>query len=318
MSDDVGRKLTKMFGRYKTSSGKNGREYVVDCPECDGKSKLYININKGAYVCFKCGYTGSSARLLGLSDRITFKPKERKPIRTDIQMPGELQELTHLEEDNPALLYLGQRGFDHKELNDVYGVRYCYYGRSYADGLFNTTNTLVFPLWMHGKLVGWQARLLYDVDELTDEEMGLLGFKQDDDGDYITPPKYWTSPGLEKGRLLYNYDWAKANDVVVVTEGVFDSLAVGKPGVATLGKRVSEAQIQMLINWPLVVLLLDPDAYDDAVALKYEIEKSTIVLLIRLEGYKDAGEAPRMALWQQIAEEAARCGVNLNKLKIQL
>jgi hypothetical protein len=61
---------------------------------------------------------------------------------------------------------------------------------------------------MDGKLVGWQSRLLYTPDNMTDDECEAMGFVKDDDKDWVKPPKYWTSPGLEKGRVLFNYDWA--------------------------------------------------------------------------------------------------------------
>jgi hypothetical protein len=320
MSNDqeLVRKLRQKFGRIRTSQGKNGKEYIVDCLACGGKSKCYVNPKLGVYVCFKCGDTGPISSLVDFTSESggahVYKPQE---LPSDINLPGLVSRIVHLEDDHPASMYLKQRNCDKKELDEVYGVRYCYEGRSYSRGLFNTTNTLVFPIWQDGKLVGWQARLLYNPDDMTEAEMQVMGFIQDEDGDFVKPPKYWTNPGLPKGRVFFNHDWAKQTQVVVVTEGVFDAIAVGRSGVATLGKGVTPAQVNRLKAWPLVVLLLDPGSADkEMIELTYSLGRDTRVLPVVLQGYKDAGEAPRYEIWEQIADHAISANIDLNHYHI--
>ena len=312
-------RLRKKFGQVKTSQGKNGIEYVVDCTECGGKSKCYVNPKMGLYVCFKCGEKGPIKRLIGYMDhqnafQQVYKPQE---LPSDVNLPGTLIELKFMEESHPAIAYLTRRGFDPRELSDVYGVRYCSEGRLFAGGLFNTSNTLVFPMYQDGELVGWQSRLLYTPDLMSPAEMEAAGFLRDEDGDFVKPPKYMTNPGLPKGRVFFNFDWAKQSDIVVVTEGVFDSMAVGRCGVATLGKGVSKNQVNRLKEWPMVVLLLDPgDAQKEMINLTYDLGRDTHVLPVVLEGYKDAGEAPRQEIWLQIADQALAANMNIAQYNV--
>ena len=318
-NQEILKRLRAKFGQVRTSHGKNGVEYVVDCTECGGKAKCYVNPKLGLYVCFKCNDKGPIKKLIGIASTATpfqtiYKPEE---LPQNVSLPGMLAQLVHLEDDHPAIAYLTRRGFDPKELNDTFGVRYCYDGRAFAGGLFNTANTLVFPMWQDGDLVGWQARLLYTPEDMSEEEMDAAGFLRDEDGDFVKPPKYWTNPGLPKGRVFFNFDWAKQSDLVVVTEGVFDSMAVGRCGVATLGKGVSKNQVNRLKEWPLVVLLLDPgDADKEMVTLTYDLGRDTRVLPVKLSGYKDAGEAPRYEIWKQIADYALASRIDLTSLKI--
>lgn len=312
-------RIVGKFGKFKKSKGKKGLEYIVKCPFCGKNSKLYINPMHGLYVCFKCGESGSAESLLGQLNFQTQVVTRQilTPLPTDIPPPGDMCDLLSLDSNHPAILYLTHRGFNPRELNDVFGVRYCLAGRVFA-GIYNTSNTLVFPLWMDGRLIGWQSRLLYNPEKLTEEECEVIGLPQDEDGDYVKPPKYWTSPGLEKGRAFFNYDWACQSEVVVITEGVFDSMAVGRCDVATLGKGVTDFQTRMIMaRWKVAVILLDPgDA--DAEMLQLESRMGRVLHAVRvdLKGYKDAGEAPRKEIWAQIGETAHNKGINILNYKV--
>lgn len=232
---------------------------------------------------------------------MTFSPAPEKPKRAYCSTdPGELTPLHELPDGHQAIVYLKNRGFDPVVLEKCYGIAYCSKGKKFAGGVFDTTNTIAIPLYENGSTIGWQCRLLYNPDKLTDEECSMLGFKVKSSGKYLRPPKYFTSPGLQKSTILFNSDWASNSKVVVVTEGVFDAISVGLCGVATLGKQVSEEQIRKLSRWRLVVLLLDPDAEQDQANLANRFPSDVLVIQVHLQGYKDAGECPRKELWKQI------------------
>ena len=315
--------LQSKFGKVKTGHGKNGVDLIIDCPFCGKKQKCYVTPSQGIYHCFRCGDAGSIEKLIGHSLPKTFNSvgEERVPVKRPqgINDPGELVELTQLGDDHPGTMYLRQRGFSPKELNDKFGVRYCTRGKIFAN-VFNTSETIVFPLWMFGKLVGWQARLLYTPDGMDDAQCAAMGFAKDPDGDWIKPPKYWTAPGMRKGTVLLNFDNARQSNVVVVCEGPFDAAAVGRCAVATLGKAVTEEQAQLLASyWDLVVILLDPgDADRDMQNLEMRLNSGCSVQTLRidLKGYKDAGETPRLEIWRQIYLAAAAKGIALNKYRI--
>jgi hypothetical protein len=299
------------FGRFKRSKGKHGVEFIVTCPFCKKRDKLYINPAHGTYYCFRCGEAGGTETLLGQKFNLEPETNTRpQPLPTNVVPPGELITLNELDDQHPARRYLARRKRDIAELTEVYGVRYCWSGKLFAQ-LYNTTNTLIFPIWFNGQIVGWQSRLLYDPDKLTDEECALQNLAKDEDGDWVKPPKYWTSPGLPKGRILYNYDWARQGNLVVLTEGVFDSIAIGRCAVASLGKDIADNQIELLrLYWDLVILMLDPDAADKMTSLLVSL-RDVKTVMVTLQGYKDPGEAPRDQIWIQIGETAAKQGINI-------
>ena len=315
--------LRRKYGtRFRKGKGKNGLEYKICCPFClqnvgkeDRKYKLYLNPEIDRANCFRCGHKGRVSDLfkdMRLSADQPFVRLPAEALPTDIPMPGALHALGELPNDHPALNYLRGRGLRPTVLDQFYGVRYCSEGREFG-GIFNTSNTIVFPIWMGGRLVGWQSRLLYTPDKLTEEECGALGYRMDEDGKYIRPPKYFTAPGMDKGRVLFNYDAARQSEVVVICEGPTDAIATGPCAVATLGKGVSEQQARLMkAYWKMAVTLLDPgDADKESRALQGALYTTMPVVNVTLRGYKDAGEATTMEIWNQIYDAAEHMGIDL-------
>jgi hypothetical protein len=316
----------KFGNRYKKGRSKNGLEFKVCCPFCtrngltaDRKFKLWINPGQGVYRCWRCNTRGQVTDLFGDIARLVQNPFSQTRVTqlTQVEtMPGMIISLADLDEDHPAYRYMRGRGFDPVAMGKFYGLSYCYEGRMFGHGSFqfNTFNTLIFPIWMRGQVVGWQARLLYNPDTLTDSECAAMQYPRDEDGEYCRPPKYFTSPGLEKGRVLYNYDVAVKSQVVVITEGPTDVLATGPCAVGTLGKGVSDEQIRMIKNqWDVIVILLDPgDADKESYAL-YTALSETVpnTVAVKLEGYSDPGSAPTAEIWTQIYDKARKKGITL-------
>lgn len=316
--------LRRKYGEVRHQSGHNGLELVVKCPVC-GKRKLNVNPQKGIYKCWHGCMSGLVRNMFAdvelVRNEAEFQ-RRQAPKDASFQVPGELVPLAELPAEHPAIAYLRNRGFDPAELDRVYGMRYCRSGRKYMHGMFDTTNTIVIPFYFNGVAVGWQSRLLYNPDTLPDDVCEALGFDRDpDNGKYMRPPKYFTMPGIDKGTLLWNFDWARRGDLVVVCEGVFDAMAVGRCAVATFGKSVTAAQIALLKSyWKLVVLLLDPgDAEPEMIKISAAMSHGgAFPVYVMLKGYKDAGEAPRMEIWRQIDEavtrnpELAKAGLKLD------
>ena len=315
--------LRLRYGEVKRSRGKNGVELRIKCPlpHCDDrKFKMYINPDRECYNCYKCGGSGNVRELVEVQSKVDsyVAPRVVEEIKKNILAPGLMVPLTSLDQDNPAIKYLTQtrkRRFDAAELEQLFGVQYCTTGRIFrlGDGsIFNTSNTIIFPVWMHGAVAGWQSRLLYNPDELSPAECEALGIPKDEDGEYLLPSKYFTSPGMSKGRVLYNFDIAKkcnivdpqGRRVVVVTEGPFDAISVGACAVACFGKGFTDVQTNLLaMNWDKVYILLDPgDADDQMSELQFKLSRSVDVVRIDLQKYKDAGDTPREEIWRQIMQ----------------
>lgn len=309
--DALETELARRFGPVTRSRGHNGLELICDCPAC-GEHKLTVNAESGIYKCWRGCCSGLVGKLLGKHLPLTDAPPKRVERWQGYVEPGELTPLDRVGDDNPAAVYLAARGFDFRDLGRTFGFAYCGTGRKFAHGVFDTTNTVMVPVVMGGRHVGWQARLLYDPDRLDDSRCAMLGLVYDSGkGKYLRPPKYFTMPGMGKGEVLWNFDNARLSDTVVVTEGVFDAARVGRCAVATFGKCVSDEQVGLLRQyWRHVVVLLDPDAAREAAGLKRRFGPTADVAVVTLTGYKDAGEAPREAVWAQIFDACVAGGVD--------
>ena len=318
--------IRNKFGRFKSGKSKNGQEYKVCCPFCPGngmgrddKYKLWINPKLGKWRCWRCPARGTVAKLLDMSIseiEVQEAPRER---RTSEVPPGDvLIPLYHLEEEHAAACYMRDRGFNPDAVGRVYGVHYCERGRQFAQGLFDTTNTIVFPIWMGGGVVGWQSRLLYNPDSLTSDECEAMGFLFDEEKQkFIKPPKYFTSPGLTKGDVLYNYDYARQSNLVVVVEGPTDVLAAGPCSVGTLGKGISSRQTEMLKSWDVVVVMLDPgDAGEESFELVSSLSTSCVAVPVKLEGISDPGSGTTVELWKQIYKACCAYGVDMKNVNL--
>lgn len=309
--------LKSRFGKVRATSGCNGPELLTTCPFCGRGEKLSVNPVKRVYHCWHCDSSGTLASLLGMNvclstpaAPITETVKQQKAVYPPSFDPSQIMPLSCLPDDNPAVAYLRSRGFDPEELDRDFAFRYCARGRVFPHVPFDASNTLVIPIYSEDRFLGWQARLLYNPKEVSEDVLQAMGYtERKENGELKRPPKYLTSPGLNKKELLYNVDWAKKFDTVVVTEGVFDCIRVGRQGVATLGKLVSDYQKKMLVSlWRTVVLLLDPDAEEAqrSLAKDLTVPGGPRIVPVTLEGYKDAGDCPRDELWRQIDAALAR------------
>ena len=306
--------LIKRKFSFDFKPGPNG-EIVVKCPFCPKRSKnkykLYINVGKDMYNCFRCGASGRATEIAGVPVKALEVEQNRKNPEeriASVHMPGVTIPLNESPFGHPVYPYLKgrKRIWDIDELSDVYQLALCTTGRKYqvGDAIFDTSNTIILPVFLNGEIVGWQSRLLYEPDDLSSEDCRSLGWPQDEDGDFCRPPKYFTSPGLKKSRILFNFDMARKFPFVVVTEGPFDAMSVGLSAVATLGKGVTQDQARIIkAYWSSAIIMLDPgDADKDAAKLLNNLSLSIPTVKVTLEGYKDPGDAPRDEIWRQVAK----------------
>jgi DNA primase len=107
--------------------------------------------------------------------------------------------------------------------------------------------------------------------------------------------EFKNTPGLPKGRTLFNLHRIKTSNIVYVVESSFDAIRldqVGFPAVATLGANVSAAQIKLLEKYfNSVVLIADND--DAGVIMRDKlIEKLGPVVTSAYidKKYKDIGD----------------------------
>lgn len=257
---------------------QNGKAFILTCPRCEKKDKLYIRKSDGRFVCWVCkersNFQGSPEYVFA---ELTGRPiaELRGLIHGDSSLTGEVtldvsikdffdeedgddfelvaQPLQPVELDPdfrdldsvwaaPGVEYLQRRGIP-KEIALQYGIMY-----------WPAERRVVFPVSSHGKTYGWQSRTI-DPDKWIGE-----------DGEIYSIPKALTYSGLRKDRALMFSDRINAEHAVLC-EGPIDAIKAHLCGgnVASLGKAVSKYQLNLLVNSGIkrLYLGLDPDASEE-------------------------------------------------------
>jgi len=235
-----------------------------------------------------------------------------------------LIKITDLNEDHPAAVYIKNRGISN-ELADIYGLMYCDVGQyKFSGGLGTTSGRVIFPVYMGGKLRGWQARV---VDTTTvrgrravwhGEKQGwIYPIKNEDESwsDYGVP-KYYTCPGMKRYEALFGFDRAvlHGQDTVVVVEGPVDCLKVGQKCVSTLGSKITNQQIRFIVeHWDNIIWILDRDIDTESKWFKgveAELSKDSKSLCwFKMDTAKDPGEMSSEDIWKEIN---IKCGEQQN------
>lgn len=333
--------------QHRSTKADRHAEYHILCPFCDTLYQLspdqnfHLGIHSitGMMHCYRCGHKGWVSDLIGEMPMVAANlipmpvwpsPKNKQPRRLilpyDEQQGGGLVSVDELPEDHPAVQYLLHRrarpfvpkiiarelGYTDDKGVCHSGVLYCEHGRSFMQGKYNTSDTLIFPIYekVDGVVqpISWQSRMLYDPKKLSDEECEMMGFKKHPDKPgYMRPPKYFTAPSFDKSAHLINMVNARRQPMVVLTEGFFKVAAVGPSAVATLGKEISETQASLLkAYWEEVVVLLDEDADGRKTdALVADLRTAVPTVHIKLRG-AGADDRSREELWKIISDERAR------------
>ncbi len=188
------------------------------------------------------------------------------------------------------------RGYNPHQLSRALGLAYCPEARP---EFAKATGRIIIPVYMRGRLVGWQAR--------------FVGQPPHSD-----IPKYITMTGMKKSEALYNFDRAKQSSVVVVVEGASDVWTVGPRAVALFGKVASTHQVQVLTSvWrgKAVVVLLDADAEEQSQKLYAQLQGSAQPLVrVQLPAGRDPGSFRYPEIWQLIHQAVGEQGADLQPL----
>jgi len=269
MTDDLTRALAdfdaKRFvyahGGYKESRSPTSAEYLLACPYC-ASDRLRWNARKGAWICWGCRKSGDSLSLIATVEGVTrseaiaivmrgydggnavpagglesnLKPRVSAPPRSialpTVPWPAGVDVIEEGERYARALDYLARRGLS---LEDVRRYRL---GFGVAGRL---RGYVVFPCYMGGQLVYWQARATWDPPDLPAD-----GRKA-----WIKRTRYIKSlnvPGASAAPVLFNYDQALHAPEAVVVEGPIDAMKVGPNAVALLGKIATADKFERLIR----------------------------------------------------------------------
>ncbi len=261
-------------------------EHLFLCPFCidkigkeDTSGHLYVNEDAG-FCCHRCNSQGSTRWLLRMlrisADDIAGPVPEMTALRVRAVMSSVLRGETS-EDYVPPEVRLPENVDYPWNMPDVwnYAKKRClsrfaceHYGLlGWIDKRNNTR--LLFPDYVDGNLVFWQARAVEDGIE----------------------PKYRTVDGAEKSHCVWNLDRIDVSRPVYVAEGILSARACGTNGVALYGKSLSSVQLKMLrrkIGPSGVRIVMDGSAFSEAFEMARTLMRSRVpVGVVKLPGKMD-------------------------------
>jgi len=230
----------------------SGSEYKITCINqgahadgFDANPSLYINVDKRAAFCQTCGFRMNEVSLVkwlvgdALDDfdiaAMTIKGTLRRIQEAEEPFLHEAEEFTMMPPSVPW--DRDYRGIS-KEFYHTVGARYCTVGRY--------TNRIIFPIYVNGRLRGFDSRALGD-----------------------EKPKYLRSKGfdsLNEGLYPFDYIVSMKPKYVILCEGIFDSLNAcyhGFPALNIFGVRTwSMPKFNLVLSTGAseVIMLMDNDA----------------------------------------------------------
>jgi hypothetical protein len=251
----------------KVESGDHD-EWTLDCPECHNRGeptpdihkKLWVNLQKGKFHCYRCKWSGPLTRLIEKLSNVPFveaikvlRGEQLDPLdHLSLKLYEERFEFDEEEDEIKEIElpygyepiegphpYLQKRGIPWKHAaNQDWGISTAGY----------TKDRIIVPTFMDDRLVYWQARATWD-------EPGNKEFKK------VLNPK-----GVSARSILYNYDVAKQYEEIVIVEGFIDAVKAGPNAVATNGKRLHPEQVEWLRKTQAkkIILAWDLDAWTDS------------------------------------------------------
>lgn len=274
-----------IFG-YHRKYNSNTEQIAYDCPACsnddglsegDGKGNLEINFNKNVFRCWKCSDTNNMKGTIPFlikkygtkQDLIKYnllKPEyieysDENKVNSHleaIKLPDEYISLTNVKKtsykSNLALTYLKKRGIN-QEIIDRFNIGYAYSGEYF--------NRIIIPSYDANN------QLNYFVGRWFDERKNKL--------------KY-LNPEIEKQLIIFNERYLNMDASIYIVEGVTDHI-VTPNSIPLLGKSISPLLLQRLhdeFRGLYIVILLDDDAYKDAIRLYEELNFGNLRNKIRL------------------------------------
>lgn len=319
-------RLQEIIEESGLSYRQNTVSWIFDCPRCNKPSKLFIRKRDGRFICWYCASTGSyqgrpefaladllqtsvsdvRVRLYGtataLADGLGFAAVladffgEGDEVDADIELgaaaaiptvtwPHNYLPLDHRHAAT-GVAYLEGRGVPVAVARE-YGIRYC-----------PATTSVVFPVMLGDRLVGWQTRQTKPT-RWWDEEKG----------EYVEALKTNTMTGTPKGRVVMFAPRLVGSEHVVLCEGPVDALKAHLCGgnVATMGKGVQLGQREFVRSHGVrrVYLALDPDAASSIRELCEDFADLDVFLMEPPKGYGDIGEMP-LAEVKELFDRAPR------------
>ena len=253
---------------------QNSKSFILSCPRCLKKDKLYIRKKDGRFVCWVCqddGFCGAPEYALTELTGRTISDLQRllygfESVVGQVAINLEIRDFFDGDDDDTVsiarVLPEVESNPDFRDIDSQWsipGVKYLEsrgipleVARKYDLRYWPARSRVVFPVKSKGKLLGWQSRTIKPT-EYEDEETGEI----------LKIPKALTYEGLAKEQCLMFADNI-VGEHAVLCEGPIDAIKADLCGgnVASLGKAVSQTQSNLLRFSGIrkLYLALDPDA----------------------------------------------------------
>jgi DNA primase len=259
-----------------------GNDFIIFCPYHNNSRTPAGEVAKdsGLFFCFGCQTTKNLEEfVMHMSNRTYFetvryiKSKEQEH-NIEMLVNKKLIALPEFVQYDESIL---DRLHDQLLLSDT--------AKSYLHGRKITMDSMKkFSLGYSEK----QGMVTIPVESPDGMKIGFVGRS-------IEGKEFKNTPGLPKGKVLFNLHRVKSSSIVYVVESSFDAIRldqVGFPAVATLGANVSISQIRLLEKYfNNVVLVADNDEAGGIMKDKLIEKLGSLVSVITLEKqYKDIGD----------------------------
>jgi DNA primase len=285
--------LEDIFGDYKNHNDYRC-QVSFDCPVCsydikglekgDGKGNLEVNYKYGVFKCWVCAEShethGSIHKLIRkygtprhLKKYELLRPEDTedktKRVYKQVKLPKEFISfkeasagLKMTPQYRQAFNYIKKRNITDVMLQ-MYNIGFCYTG--------DYENRIIIPSYDENKNVNYFIARSY----LQKTRM-----------------KY-KNPEAQKELIIFNEYLINWDETIYIVEGAFDSIFIPN-AIPMLGKFMSEHLFDKLYNnAKKIVIVLDPDAWNDAERLYHRINCGKLmgkVWIVKLEGDKDIAD----------------------------
>jgi DNA primase len=259
-----------------------GTDYIVFCPYHNNNRTPAGEVSKdhGMFFCFGCQTTRTLIEFVMYTSNRTYFEAVR-------YIKSKEQETSIEESVNKALINKPEfiqydelliKRLNNQALESSRAIRY-FEGRKitkesidkFSLGYSEKQDSVTIPIYSpDGMCIGFVART-------------------------VEGKEFKNTPGLPKGKVLFNLHRIKTSNIVYVVESSFDAIRldqVGFPAVATLGANVSAAQIRLLEKYfNSIVLIADNDDAGMIMRDKLIEKLGPIVTSVYIDKkYKDIGD----------------------------
>lgn len=285
--------LEDIFGDYKNHNDYRC-QVSFDCPVCsheikglehgDGKGNLEVNYKYNVYKCWVCAEThgthGSIYKLIKrfgnkkhLKNYELLRPEQTEDGSNRVYKPVKLPDefipfkdasmgLKMTPYYKQAYNYIKKRNITDLMLQ-IYNIGFCY------RGIYE--NRIIIPSYDEDNRINYFIARSY----LNNTKM-----------------KY-KNPEAQKEIIIFNEKLINWDETIYIVEGAFDSIFIPN-AIPMLGKFMSDHLFKKLYeNAKKIVIVLDPDAWDDAERLYHRINCGKLmgkVWIVKLEGDKDIAD----------------------------